>query len=810
MSTSPIPAPGRIPRDPTPAPGRVPRDPIGALRRRASAAARTAVRGDRADPAWSRPLLWLVALLAGVLTLWGLTRNGYANPYYAEAAQAASRSWRAWLTNAIDVSGTDSLDKGPLSNMLMGLSGRVLGFSSFSLLAPQALCGVASVVVLHNVVRRTLGPVTAIVAALMLALTPIFVAIGRFDNPDAVLVLAEVCAAWALVRALESGRTRDVLLCGLFVGLAFDAKMLQAYLIVPGLALALLVAGRGSLRRRIAQLAAGGGAMVAVSFAWYAAMMALPVADRPWVGDTADNSWFTLIFADNGVDRVSGAGGPGVGGNLANGGFGGAAGPLRLFNAQIGGQVAWLLPCAAVGLALGLWTRRRAPRTDAARAGYLLWGGWAVVSWAVFSFSRGVLHPYYTSALAPAVAALAAGGLVVLWSATRRSAAAADSGGGRTATGGRATASDRATAGNVGGTTAALATVALAATVLGTTALAVVLLRRTSGFAPWLTPVAIALAALCVLALALAPALRPAGGGARRALTGFAALAGLLAVLAGPASYAIATVGETLTGSNPLGGPGGGASGPAGTAFAGPPGAGSAPLARGAGGPPPGAGGPPGASGLQPGGSGRPGTSRLRAGAAGAGAGLPFELGPGAPAGRLRGGGLVGGAPGFGAANRPVGGGVGAGGSVGAATIKYLEKHQGGARYLVAAVGSGVAGPIALSSGRNVIDMGGFMGADPTPSLAALKRLVATGQLHYVLLASGGRLGAGGAAPGGAVGEGAIPGGVAGASGPGTAATHAAIQARDRWIESHGTAVKVAGQRETGLTLYYLRRGVQR
>src|SRR6202035_5377735 len=252
MSTPSIAAPSARPRALGGAQGAV----AGRLRRLA--------RGRESDPSWSRPLLWLVALLAGVLTLWGLTRNGFANTYYAEAAQAASRSWTAWLTNAVDVSGYTSVDKGPLPNMLMGLSGRLFGFSSFSMLLPEALSGIGSVLILHNLVRRTLGHRAALLAALMLALTPILVAMSRFNNPDALLVLAEVAAAWALVRALESGRTRHVLLCGLFVGLAFNVKMLQAYLVVPGLALSFLIAARGGIRRRLAQLAAGGAAMLAV------------------------------------------------------------------------------------------------------------------------------------------------------------------------------------------------------------------------------------------------------------------------------------------------------------------------------------------------------------------------------------------------------------------------------------------------------------------------------------------------------------------------------------------------------------------
>ena len=287
------------------------------------------------------------------------------------------------------------------------------------MLLPEALCGIASVLLLHNIVRRTLGHRAALLAALMLALTPIFVAMSRFNNPDPLLVLCEIAAARALVRALESGRTRHLLLCGLFIGLAFNVKMLAAYLVVPGLALAFMIAGQGSIRRRVAQLAAGGGAMLAVSFVWYGAMMLIPAAHRPFVGDTTDNSWFSLIFGANGLNRVSGSGG----GPTGAGTFGGSPGLTRLFNPIVGGQISWLLPLALFGLLLGLWARRRAPRTDPARSAYILWGGCGVVTWAIFSFSEGVFHPYYTTALAPAVAVLAAGGLVEMWDRARRSIA---------------------------------------------------------------------------------------------------------------------------------------------------------------------------------------------------------------------------------------------------------------------------------------------------------------------------------------------------------------------------------------------------
>jgi 4-amino-4-deoxy-L-arabinose transferase-like glycosyltransferase len=763
MSTPSITAP--TDRLPAGAPG----SPSQTLGGRPRAALRRMVRGREADPAWSRPLLGLVGLLAGALTLWGLTRNGYANTYYAEAAQAASRSWKAWLTNSVDTSGLVSLDKGPLSNMLMGLSGRLLGFSSFSMLLPEALCGIACVLLLHNIVRRTLGHRAALLAALMLALTPIFVAMSRFNNPDPLLVLCEIGAAWALVRALESGRTRYVLLCGLLVGLAFNVKMLAAYLIVPGLALAFLAAGRGRVRRRVAQLAAGGAAMVVVSFAWYGAMMLVPATNRPFVGDTTDNSWFSLIFGANGLNRVSGTGGAaGVGG--APGGardFGGAAGLTRLFNPIVGGQISWLLPLALLGLLLGLWSRRRAPRTDPARSAYLLWGGWGLVTWAIFSFSQGIFHPYYTTALAPAVAVLAAGGLVTLWDRARGSAAWA----------------------------AALAVATLASAVWAS-----VLLARASGFVPWLAPTAIALAALGggALLLARVEARKLPHTQSVRRLLPFAAIAGLLAVLAGPSAYAIATVGDTLNGGNPLAGPAGAdaglAGGPGGGFGGGPPGAAGAARASG------GFGGPPRGSfgGVLPGAAGA-----ARAGGASGAGGLPPGFAAGPNTARAAGG-FAGGGP--------------AGAGVGSAVVKYLESHQGTTRYMVAAVGSGTAGALALESGRNVIDMGGFMGADPAPTLAQVEHLIDTGQLHYILLGGqvgglgggGNRLGGGAGGPGGGtggLGGGRPGGGRAGTSGPGGGS--AAVATRDRWIEAHGSVVDLPGQSSSGsgATLYYLAKG---
>ncbi|HEX5308648.1 MAG TPA: glycosyltransferase family 39 protein [Solirubrobacteraceae bacterium] len=687
-----------------------------------------------------------IALASALLSFWGLTRSGFANTYYAEAAQAASRSWSAWLTNATDASLSVSLDKGPLPNMMLGLSGRLFGFSSFSLLLPEALCGVGAVLLLYDAVRRTLGRRVALLAAAMLALTPIFVAMSRFDNPDALLVLLEVGAAWALVRALQSGRTAHVLLCGALVGLAFNVKMLQAYLIVPGLAAALLLAGQGSVRRRLEQLIAGAGAMLAVSFAWYGTTMLVPASSRPWVGDTTDNSWFSLIFGANGFGRVSGEGAGPAGGGVPGGGgpggatgFGGSAGLTRLFNDIVGGQIAWLLPLAALGLALGLWTLRRAPRADLGRAAYVLWGGWALVSWLVFSLAEGIFHPYYTTALAPAVAVLAAGGLALMWERARSSSAW---------------------------------TVALAAALVGTVALAAALLGRTGGVPDFLGPLAIVLALAAaggLVLVRLAPATR------RPALLAGAVVAGLAAVLAGPAAYSIATTGRALSGGNPLAGPRQveQASGPVGPgtgrngAFALAARGGGAPASAGA----PALGGPAGSlPGARPGLGGPAGPS------------LGARPGLGAPPG-LGGPSRLGLPPGLGGPGVRAAGGAGpGGGQVSAALVHYLQAHRGSAKYVVAAEGSMTAGSIAVQSKDEAIDMGGFTGSDPAPSLSKLQALIRSGQLHYVLLGASGN----------------------GAPGPRQAAGAAAVvTTRDAWVRSHGSVVHATGLGAGGGTLYY-------
>jgi 4-amino-4-deoxy-L-arabinose transferase-like glycosyltransferase len=350
--------------------------------------------------------------LAAVLNLWALSRNGWANDYYAAAVKSMAGSWHDFLFASLDKGGVMTVDKPPLALWVQALSVRVFGFHSLSILVPQALMGVASVALMYDLVRRRFGRVGGFAAALALALTPITVAISRHNNPDALLVLCSVAALWCTVRALERRSTRWLAAAGVCVGLGFETKMLVALVVVPGIVAAWLwtAPARGRLRA-LGQLLAGGAAMLVVGGAWPLLVELTPASDRPWISGTSDNRILSLIFEYNGVGRVDGqAGGPGGGGGTM---FGGTPGPLRLLNQALGGQAGWLLGFALVGgLAILLASRLR--RADA-RTGWLLAVGGAFATTAVlFSAASGIFHPYYVSLLAPFVAALVGAGAAQL------------------------------------------------------------------------------------------------------------------------------------------------------------------------------------------------------------------------------------------------------------------------------------------------------------------------------------------------------------------------------------------------------------
>ena len=374
------------------------------------------LRGRPDDPAWARPALLALLVATAVLYLAGLSRNGWANDFYAAAVQAGAKSWKAFLFGSFDSANFITVDKTPASLWVMDLSVRVFGLNYWSILVPQALGGVATVGVLYTTVRRWSGPTAAIIAGAVMAVMPVATLMFRYNNPDSLLVLVMVVAAYTTTRALESGRTRWLALTGALLGLGFLTKMLQAFLVLPVFALVYLVAGPPRLGQRIWQLLAGGAALLVGAGWWVAIVMLTPAADRPYIGGSTDNSILQLTFGYNGFGRLDGNEAGSVGfGNGSAPSFGGPARLTRLFGAEMGGQISWLIPAALVALAALLWLSRRSPRTDRTRAAALLWGGWLVLTGLVFSLMSGIIHPYYTVALAPAIGALTGIGAVTLW-----------------------------------------------------------------------------------------------------------------------------------------------------------------------------------------------------------------------------------------------------------------------------------------------------------------------------------------------------------------------------------------------------------
>jgi 4-amino-4-deoxy-L-arabinose transferase-like glycosyltransferase len=367
---------------------------------------------------WHRVALAGVLGLAAALDFVRLGQNGWANDYYSAAVRSMTRNWHNFLFASFDPGGLVSVDKPPLALWVMAGSAKIFGFSSLAILAPEALAGVVAVWLLYLLVARYFGRVAGLLAALALAVSPVSVAVNRDNNPDAVFVLLLVAAAWAGARAVESGRLRWLLCCAVFVGLAFNAKMLAAGVVVPGLALAYLLFARTSLKTRLWQLVVAGVALAVLCSAWIAAVDLTPAADRPYVGSTTDNSALSLALGYNGLGRVTGQeGGTSSGGGIG-GAFSGTPGAFRLLNDALGDQGAWLLPLAIVGLvSASIWAiRRRRPQLGP----LVIVGGWFLAAAVIFSFSDGIIHTYYLSALAPATSALAGIGIVSLARDARR------------------------------------------------------------------------------------------------------------------------------------------------------------------------------------------------------------------------------------------------------------------------------------------------------------------------------------------------------------------------------------------------------
>lgn len=712
-------------------------------------------------------VLSLVALLGATAALYivGLSASGYANEFYSAAAQAGSTNWWSFLWGSSDAGNSITVDKPPAAIWPMALAVRIFGLSSWAILLPQAIMGVLCVWVLYGKVRRAYGHWAGILAGAIMATTPVACLMFRFNNPDALLMLLLVSCVYCVMRACElpagelenRARTRWMALAGVAMGFAFLTKQLQAFLILPGIGVAFLVASPTGWRRKLGDTLAAFGALVVSAGWWVLLTVLVPAGMRPYIGGSQTNSFLELTFSYNGLGRITGSmegavlpgGGAGTTGTttIAQGqaGMWGQTGITRLFDGVWGTQWSWMAWVALAGIVVGLFCTRGEKRQSLRRSNVVAWGGWLLVTGLVFSFMGGTIHQYYTVALAPAVGALVAICVACLWE--RRCEA--------------------------------WARVTAAALIVVTVVWAVVLLECSDWM--WqLRPAVLALAAAAIAvgavpwrrgraaqrcarvmvtpgdsgALAVTSVEKHAGKAAQ--LEKVALGLALASALVGPVAYSlytastghtgsIVTAGPSVQGDSGMGGGPGGAGGTGGDADFGPSGATSDG----------GFGGRQGAPGL---GDGRNGMGTPANGMAGMGLGISSDSDPGnsnsvdsdgspMDGGQPSDGQSLGGArDGLGKDGNGNGGQVGgAGGLLGGGDVDdelaaALKEDADSYRWVAATVGSQNAASYQLATECSVMPIGGFNGSDPSPTLEQFQEWVSEGLIHYFI---GGGVGGG-------------------------------------------------------------------
>ncbi|MFL5998298.1 MAG: ArnT family glycosyltransferase [Streptomyces sp.] len=655
--------------------------------------ARRLWRGRPEDPRWARPAFRGLLLATAALYFYNLSASGYANSFYSAAVQAGTKSWKAMFFGSLDAGNAITVDKPSAFLWPMEIAARIFGLNSWTILGPEVLMGVGTVAVVYASVRRRFSPGAGLIAGAVLALTPVAALMFRFNNPDAMLALLMALACYFVVRAIEDGKTKWLVWAGVAIGFAFLAKTLQAFLILPSLAIVYAICAPVSLKKRFGQLAAATGALV-VSGGWWVAIVELwPASSRPYIGGSQNNSFLELTFGYNGLGRLSGDETGSVGGGGGAGGTGqwGETGWNRMFNSEIGSQISWLLPAALILLVAGLVATRRLKRTSVTRGSFLVWGGSLLITVVVFSFMAGIFHQYYTIALAPYIAAVVGMGAGILWEKRAEM----------------------------------WASLTLAASVVAASAWAYVLLNRTSDYLPWLKWLVLIGGLTAALGLIFVARLG-------RQLALGAAVLGIVAALAGPTAYTLSTVNSAHTGSIPTAGP-----------------AGASMMGFGGGG----RGGGPGGGGT--GGFGGPnqqngnGNTQGRQGNGFPGGGMPGQNGNTQGNGTTRNqqGGMPRGTTGDGG-GMGRGGGVGGllnGASVSAEAKKLLKADADDYTWAAAAIGAQNAASYQLATDESVMAIGGFNGTDPSPTPAQFKEYVADGRIHYFISSgSGGGMGGSG------------------------------------------------------------------
>ncbi|HTJ66013.1 MAG TPA: glycosyltransferase family 39 protein [Actinospica sp.] len=669
------------------------------------------------QPGWARPGLLAVAALAALIFTWGAFHTA-TNNFYAADARSMSMSWKNFLYGSFDPAGSVTIDK--LWGFLwpQAISIKIFGYHAWALALPEAVEGVVSVLVLYRLTRRWTGRSdVALLAAGLFTLTPIVAAtFGHSGLEDNALTMCLILATDAFQRAVNQGRLRSLALCGFWVGMAFQTKMVQAWTVVPVFGLVYLICAPHPLLKRIRQTLVF-GAVTAVASLWLMVIVQLtPAADRPFIdGSDGTNNIFKMVFEYNFTSRFGS-----VTGTTSGGSFGGGNNDWgKLFGASFGSQIGWLYPLALIALVFGLIKLRGSGRANGERAGYLMWAGTLGIT--ALAFSAGTIpHSQYMTVLAPGLAALGAAGIVGLFRSFRDEE-------------------------RIGW----LLVAAIAATVGWATHLS----YENTVFLSWLPPLVIALGLASILLL-VAYRIRRVG----KVLAAGIVL-GTTAMVATPAAWALSTM-DTSAGYN--GTSINAAAGPYSGQF------GSGGKTGGMGGGTSSSGGPGGGMGQMPGGSssssgssgstsgqggapsgGFPGGSSSSSGSSGSNSGAPSGGFPGGSSSNSGSSsssgqtGMPGGGTGGGGGGSMPGGSGSTLSSSQQSLLTYLKAHQGSAKYLFAVMSSGDAEDYIANAGASVLPVGGFSGNNGYPSLAQFKELIAKGELKYVLISSSGGMGGG-------------------------------------------------------------------
>jgi 4-amino-4-deoxy-L-arabinose transferase-like glycosyltransferase len=692
-------------------------------------------RSPAGQPGWARPALLAIAALAAALYAWNITQAGLA-PFYSVAVKSMSESWKAFFYGALDPNATVTIDKLAGSFLPQALSARIFGFHAWSVALPQVIEGVIAVLAMYRVVRRWAGVVPGLLAAAIFALTPIAASMFGHSMEDGALTMCLVLAADAYQRAVSEGRFRSLLMAGVWVGLGFQAKMLQAWMVLPALAVGYLVAAPSPLRRRVAHLGAAFVVMLAVSVSWIALYTFTPAADRPYVDGSTNNSAIAMVFGYNGVERfgISFPGavtsGPGVTSGTAGGSGGPSAAPVGAAPGGASGSASGATGSGAQGTGGfapeggnsagggntaggGIPRGGGNPGGSAAGGGGGFGTGWTKLLGSEYGTQIGWLYPLAVLAVVFGVAwtrrarrtqpaGQVRGGFVLwgTWLATYGLIFSKMSTIPHTAYMSSLAPALAALSGagivmfwrayRAAGWRGWVLPLAVAAEV----AWAFFLWRDYGGFLPWARDLLVVAGAVAVVALVAARLSRRAGA----RLVTVALGTGVAAILVAPATWAASVLDVSYAGSsfNATAGPAGGMG-----AFGG---------------------GGQRAASKQAGGSSAEFADRF--------------AGRAAEGGVAQGGVAPGGAGG-------AGGGIGSSATATLTSAErrlydYVSAHRDGASYLMAVGSWEEASPYILATGQEVMPMGGFSGTVPSPTLSAVKDLVRTGQLRFFLISGTG------------------------------------------------------------------------